>query len=75
MYKGKAMQQLLKTTQPIRTAEDRLEHAQQLVNHLELYVSALSRMSYDNMPSEEFNALMNTLHLQVHELSQHVHTA
>ncbi|KAA8733910.1 hypothetical protein F4V57_07625 [Acinetobacter qingfengensis] len=64
---------LLKAGNPLRTAEDRLENVQDQLNRLEQYISALSRMHYDDgLPSEEFNAIINGLHLQVYEISQQV---
>lgn len=63
---------LLKVANTPRTAEDKLENVSMLMSYLELYVSALSRMSYDEMPSDEFNAIINHLHMQVHEINKQI---
>ncbi|OUY08691.1 hypothetical protein CAP51_03505 [Acinetobacter populi] len=64
---------LLKAGNSLRTAEDKLESVQDQLNRLEQYISALSRMYYDDgLPSEEFNAIINGLHLQVYEICNQI---
>ncbi|OTL47419.1 hypothetical protein B9Y01_18365 [Acinetobacter baumannii] len=44
-----------------------------VLSKLESYLSALSRMHFDDdLPSDEFNAIMCGLHLQVHEICQQI---
>lgn len=64
---------LLKTGNRPQTAEDTLENVSTSLQQLELLISAYTRFhSDDDIPSDEFNAIMNGLHLQVYELCQEI---
>ena len=54
-----------------KDAEELLENITDSIEKLELHISAMTRMHYDDgIPSDEFNAIMCSLHLQVHEIQQ-----
>lgn len=54
-----------------RTPEDLLENITDSIQKLELHISAMSRMHFDDaLTSDEFNAIMCSLHLQLHEITQ-----
>ena len=65
----------LKVGNPPADLEDLLETVGDSIEKLELFISAMSRMHYDDgIPSDEFNAIMCSLHLQVHEIQQQLAT-
>lgn len=67
------MTPILKAGNKPTSAEDKLETIGDSLSKLESYLSALSRMHFDDdLPSYEFNAIMCGLHLQVHEICQQV---
>ncbi|EHU1307125.1 hypothetical protein QDT04_15060 [Acinetobacter baumannii] len=67
------MTPILKAGNKPTNAEDKLETIGDSLSKLEHYLSALSRMHYDDdLPSDEFNAIMCGLHLQVHEICQQI---
>lgn len=62
---------LLKAGNPVSCAEQKLENIADSIEKLELFLSAMSRIHYDDhLPSDEFNAIMCSLHLQVYEIRQ-----
>ncbi|AZC09142.1 hypothetical protein DKE47_003065 [Acinetobacter nosocomialis] len=67
------MTPLLKAgTKPVNP-EDLLQTVSDSLSKLEHCLSALSRMHFDDdLPSDEFNAIMCGLHLQVHEICQQI---
>ena len=61
----------LKAGNAPKEAEELLENISDSIEKLELHISAMTRMHYDDgIPSDEFNAIMCSLHLQVHEIQQ-----
>ncbi|WP_238516719.1 hypothetical protein [Acinetobacter pittii] len=67
------MTPLLKAGNKPINAEDKLETIGDSLSKLEHYLSALSRMHFDDgLPSDEFNAIICGLHLQVHEICQQI---
>lgn len=61
----------LKAGNTPKDAEELLENITDSIEKLELHISAMTRMHYDDgIPSDEFNAIMCGLHLQVHEIRQ-----
>lgn len=67
------MTPILKAGNKPTGTEDKLESIGDSLSKLEHYLSALSRMHFDDdLPSDEFNAIMCGLHLQVHEICEQV---
>lgn len=67
------MTPLLKAGNKPTNSEDLLQTVSDSLSKLEHYLSALSRMHFDDdLPSDEFNAIMCGLHLQVHEICQQI---
>lgn len=67
------MTPILKAGNKPTSAEDKVETIGDSLSKLESYLSALSRMHFDDdLPSDEFNAIMCGLHLQVHEICQQI---
>lgn len=63
----------LKQGNPPKDAEELLENITDSIQKLELNITAMARMYFDDgLPSNEFNALMCSLHLQVHEISKQI---
>lgn len=61
----------LKAGNAPKDAEELLDNITDSIEKLELHISSMTRMHYDDgIPSDEFNAIMCSLHLQVHEIRQ-----
>lgn len=70
---NRTMTPLLKSGNNPVSPEDLLQTVSDSLSKLEHYLSALSRMHFDNdLTSDEFNAIMCGLHLQVHEICQQI---
>lgn len=67
------MTPLLKAGNKPDSPEDLLQTVSDSLSKIEHYLSALSRMYFDDdLPSDEFNAIMCGLHLQVHEICEQI---
>lgn len=64
---------LLKQGNVPNNTEDLLENVTDSIEKLGLHISAMTRMDYDDgIPSDEFNAIMFGLHLQIYEIYQQI---
>ncbi|MBJ9370544.1 MULTISPECIES: hypothetical protein [Acinetobacter] len=64
---------LLKQGNVPKNTEDLLENVTDSIEKLGLHISAMTRMDYDDgIPSDEFNAIMCGLHLQIYEIYQQI---
>lgn len=67
------MTPLLKASNKPTNPEDLLQTVSDSLSKLEYYLSALSRMYFDDdLPIDEFNAIMCGLHLQVSKFCQQI---
>lgn len=58
-----------------RTTEDLLENVTDSIQRLEQHIAAMTRMHFDDgLPSDQFNAIMCSLHLQIHEITSEIKT-
>ncbi|MFW2077480.1 hypothetical protein ACG94X_07085 [Acinetobacter sp. ULE_I010] len=63
------------STNKPRTSEDLLENISDSLQRLEQHIAAMTRMSFDDgLPSDQFNAIMCGLHLQIYEITSEIKT-
>lgn len=62
------------TNKPL-TPQDLLENVTDSLQRLEQHIAAMTSMSFDNgLPSDQFNAIMCGLHLQIYEITSEIKT-
>lgn len=62
---------LLKQDNVPKNTEELFENVTDSIEKLGLHISAVTRMDYDDgITSDEFNAIMCSIHLQVYEIRQ-----
>lgn len=58
-----------------RTPQDLLENVSDSLQRLKQHIAAMTRMSFDDgLSSDQFNAIMCGLHLQIHEITSEIKT-